>query len=71
MKRAVSLLLMMLPMANLLAAPGNEGQYRWQSAPSEQLQAQLTIKEAILRAFARKPKNRPGLRADPRRPGES
>ncbi|MBW9461713.1 TolC family outer membrane protein [Kluyvera sp. EC_51] len=56
MKRAVSLLLMMLPMANLLAAPGNEGQYRWQSAPSEQLQAQLTIKEAILRAFARNPK---------------
>lgn len=56
MKRAVSLLLMMLPMANLLAAPGNEGQYRWQSAPSEQLQAQLTIKEAILRAFARNPR---------------
>ncbi|EGT5683103.1 TolC family outer membrane protein [Cronobacter turicensis] len=28
----------------------------WQTAPSEQLQAQLTIKEAILRAFARNPK---------------
>ncbi len=31
-------------------------QYNWQAAPSEQLQAQLTIKEAILRAFARNPK---------------
>ncbi|WP_312227676.1 TolC family outer membrane protein [Pseudescherichia sp.] len=33
-----------------------EEQFNWQAAPGEQLQAQLTIKEAILRAFARNPK---------------
>ncbi|WP_270503877.1 TolC family outer membrane protein [Kluyvera ascorbata] len=56
MKNAVCLLLLAVPVASLLAAPGGDAQYRWQSAPSEQLQAQLTIKEAILRAFARNPK---------------
>lgn len=30
--------------------------FRWQTSPTEALQAQLTIKEAILRAFARNPK---------------
>ncbi len=29
--------------------------YQWQSAPSEQTQDELTIKEAILRAFGRHP----------------
>ncbi|MDU6926627.1 TolC family outer membrane protein [Franconibacter helveticus 513] len=33
-----------------------EETFQWQTAPSEQLQAQLSIKEAILRAFARNPK---------------
>ncbi len=56
MKNAVCLLLLAVPVMSLFAAPGGDAQYRWQSAPSEQLQAQLTIKEAILRAFARNPK---------------
>ena len=29
--------------------------YQWQSAPSEQMEAELSIKEAILRAFGRHP----------------
>lgn len=33
-----------------------EETFQWQTAPGEQLQAQLSIKEAILRAFARNPK---------------
>lgn len=33
-----------------------EEAFQWQTAPGEQLQAQLSIKEAILRAFARNPK---------------
>ncbi|WP_342325476.1 TolC family outer membrane protein [Kosakonia sp. BYX6] len=45
-----------MPVTSVFAAPGDEDNYRWQSAPSEQLRAQLTIKEAILRAFARNPK---------------
>lgn len=56
MKRAVCLLLMVMPVTSLMAAASDDAQFRWQSAPSEQLQAQLTIKEAILRAFARNPK---------------
>ncbi len=34
----------------------SQEEFAWQNAPAEQLQAQLTIKEAILRAFARNPK---------------
>ncbi|EPE7490391.1 TolC family outer membrane protein [Cronobacter universalis] len=34
----------------------SQEEFAWQNAPTEQLQAQLTIKEAILRAFARNPK---------------
>lgn len=56
MKRAIGLLLLVMPITSVFAAPGDEDNYRWQSAPSEQLRAQLTIKEAILRAFARNPK---------------
>lgn len=36
-------------------ASGEEN-FNWQAPPGEQLQARLTIKEAILRAFARNPK---------------
>jgi len=55
--RVMSLLLLVVPGVSALPAYGEtQPQYRWQSAPSEQLQAQLTIKEAILRAFARNPK---------------
>lgn len=56
MKNAVCLLLLVMPVMSALAATREETQYRWQSAPTEQLRAQLTIKEAILRAFARNPK---------------
>lgn len=56
MKRAVGLLLLVMPVTSLLAAPGEEQDFRWQRAPSEQRAAQLTIKDAILRAFARNPK---------------
>ncbi|XTZ40468.1 TolC family outer membrane protein [Salmonella enterica] len=45
-----------MPVSCALAATSDQTNYRWQAAPSEQLQAQLTIKEAILRAFARNPK---------------
>lgn len=52
-KNVYALLLVTLAMS----APGyGDESIRWQSAPEEQLQAQLTIKEAILRAFARNPK---------------
>lgn len=54
-KRAWRALLLVLP--GICAVPVyGESQYDWQAAPSEQLQAQLSIKEAILRAFARNPK---------------
>lgn len=33
-----------------------EADFRWQTAPTEAFQAQLSIKEAILRAFSRNPK---------------
>ena len=42
--------------ASVMASAYGEEQFNWQAAPGEQLQAQLTIKEAILRAFARNPK---------------
>lgn len=55
--RVMSLLLLVVPGISALPVYGEtQPQYRWQAAPSEQLQAQLTIKEAILRAFARNPK---------------
>ncbi len=53
--KVMSLLLLVMPGICAIPAYG-EIQYKWQAAPSEQLQAQLTIKEAILRAFARNPK---------------
>lgn len=53
--KVMSLLLLVMPGICAIPAYG-ETQYKWQAAPSEQLQAQLTIKEAILRAFARNPK---------------
>jgi adhesin transport system outer membrane protein len=42
--------------ASVMSTAYGEEQFNWQAAPGEQLQAQLTIKEAILRAFARNPK---------------
>ena len=42
--------------ASVMTSAYGEEQFNWQAAPGEQLQAQLTIKEAILRAFARNPK---------------
>lgn len=55
--RVMSLLLLVVPGISALPVYGEtQPQYRWQAAPSEQLQSQLTIKEAILRAFARNPK---------------
>ncbi len=55
--KVMSLLLLVVPGISALPVYGEtQPQYRWQAAPSEQLQAQLTIKEAILRAFARNPK---------------
>jgi len=51
----LSLLLLATLGAGMSPARGDDP-YRWQAAPGEQLQAQLTIKEAILRAFARNPK---------------
>lgn len=56
MKRAVCLLLLVMPVTSVLAATDEEANSRWQLAPGEQRAAQLTIKEAILRAFARNPK---------------
>lgn len=53
--KVMSLLLLVMPGVCVIPAYG-ETQYQWQAAPSEQLLAQLTIKEAILRAFARNPK---------------
>ncbi len=49
--------LALLLAAALVSFPAvSQEEFAWQTAPSEQLQAQLTIKEAILRAFARNPK---------------
>ncbi|WLI79054.1 TolC family outer membrane protein [Kosakonia sp. H02] len=45
-----------MPVTSVLAATDEEANSRWQLAPGEQRAAQLTIKEAILRAFARNPK---------------
>ncbi len=42
--------------ASVMSTAYGEEQFNWQAAPGEQLRAQLTIKEAILRAFARNPK---------------
>lgn len=42
--------------ASVMTSAYGEEQFNWQAAPGEQLLAQLTIKEAILRAFARNPK---------------
>lgn len=56
MKNALCLLLVFAPVTLAFAATSEKTEYRWQAAPSEQSQAQLTIKEAILRAFARNPK---------------
>lgn len=56
MKKVVCALLLVMPVTYAVAAASEKAEYRWQAAPSEQLQAQLTIKEAILRAFARNPK---------------
>lgn len=50
----IGLLLLAVPGTAILPAWAEE--YQWQTAPGEQFQAQLTIKEAILRAFARNPK---------------
>lgn len=55
MKKVVCALLLVMPVTYAVAAASSP-EYRWQAAPSEQLKAQLTIKEAILRAFARNPK---------------
>lgn len=38
-----------------LLAKSPTADYQWQSAPSEQMEAELSIKEAILRAFGRHP----------------
>ncbi len=45
---------MVLPAA--LAAPLPEAEFNWRAAPSEEQVATLTLREAILRAFARNPK---------------
>ncbi|EOC1312233.1 TolC family outer membrane protein [Cronobacter turicensis] len=49
-------LALLLTMVFLSFPAVSQEEIAWQTAPGEQLQAQLTIKEAILRAFARNPK---------------
>lgn len=54
--KALYLVLLAALGASVMSTAYGEEQFNWQAAPGEQLQAQLTIKEAILRAFARNPK---------------
>lgn len=51
----VTALLVAVALCSVANAAAQED-FRWQTAPTEAFQAQLTIKEAILRAFARNPK---------------
>lgn len=53
--RAVTALLVAVALCSSEAVAAQE-EFSWQTAPTEAFQAQLTIKEAILRAFARNPK---------------
>lgn len=53
--RAVTVLLVAVALCSSEAVAAQE-EFSWQTAPTEAFQAQLTIKEAILRAFARNPK---------------
>lgn len=54
-RRTVTALLTAVALCSTGNAAAQED-FRWQTAPTEAFQAQLTIKEAILRAFARNPK---------------
>ncbi|TSJ56801.1 TolC family outer membrane protein [Atlantibacter subterranea] len=54
-QRTATALLVAVALCNTGSAAAQEN-FRWQTAPTEAFQAQLTIKEAILRAFARNPK---------------
>ncbi|MEX5413346.1 TolC family outer membrane protein [Atlantibacter hermannii] len=54
-RRTVTALLIAVALCSTGNAAAQED-FRWQTAPTEAFQAQLTIKEAILRAFARNPK---------------
>ncbi len=54
--KALYVVLLAVLGASVMTSAYGEEQFNWQAAPGEQLQAQLTIKEAILRAFARNPK---------------
>lgn len=54
--KALYVVLLVALGASVMTSAYGEEQFNWQAAPGEQLQAQLTIKEAILRAFARNPK---------------
>ncbi|NBD00423.1 TolC family outer membrane protein [Atlantibacter hermannii] len=54
-RRTVTALLIAVALCSIGNAAAQED-FRWQTAPTEAFQAQLTIKEAILRAFARNPK---------------
>ncbi len=54
-RRTVTALLVAVALCSVANAAAQED-FRWQTAPTEAFQAQLTIKEAILRAFARNPK---------------
>lgn len=54
-QRTATALLVAVALCSTGSAAAQED-FRWQTAPTEAFQAQLTIKEAILRAFARNPK---------------
>lgn len=54
-QRTATALLVAVALCSTGSATAQED-FRWQTAPTEAFQAQLTIKEAILRAFARNPK---------------